>query len=457
MIDERSDNPTDELSETTQEQPNTPDTSIDVLPEAIDESTSSDDEVDENPIIDETIIVQAPGRTSMCVDGRSGSEACSGSTAHLRWGARTDVGLVRNHNEDSYLLQAPLFCVSDGMGGHAAGEVASRITVETLAKETPATSNDVQLGESIEKANHAIIDAAVNGEGKPGMGCTATAVCINENMMAVGHVGDSRCYVLHAGKLVRVTHDHSFVEELVDAGEITADEARVHPSRSVITRALGSDPDMYADHFLIEVNEGDRIIVCSDGLNSMVPDAVIESLAVSSVTPQQAADSLVAEALTQGGHDNVTVIVIDVSSDTREDNHLKMQEKFFKKTFKALAIFLAIVFISTIVLIRSSWYIGMNNQNVALYRGLNSNFLGLPLSSLAETTDIPISQLPQGTQTKLIHGIVVDSEESARITIESYRDQIRTMQEKAQHTAKDTGLATSTNSTTSNTEGAAHE
>ncbi len=457
MIDERSDLSGQETSETNLEQPNITTTSIDVLPEASEEIVSSEEETEESPVIDEAIIAEAPGRTSMCVDGRYGSDACSGSTAHLRWGARTDVGLVRNHNEDSYLLQAPLFCVSDGMGGHAAGEVASRITVETLARETPTTPDDVQLGESIEKANLAIINAALNGEGKPGMGCTATAVCINENMMAVGHVGDSRCYVLHAGKLVRITHDHSFVEELVDAGEITADEARVHPSRSVITRALGSDPDMYADHFLIEVNEGDRIILCSDGLNSMVPDAVIESLAVSSVTPQQAADSLVAEALTQGGHDNVTVIVIDVSSDTREDNHLKMQQMFFKRTFQALAIFLSILVISLIILVKSSWYIGMNNRYVALYRGLNSNFLGIPLSSLVETTDIPLGDLPQGTQTKLMHGITVDSEESAHITIESYRDQIRTMQEKAKHTANDTGLAAPNADESKNTEGAAHE
>ncbi len=457
MIDERSDLSEQETSETTSEQPNIENISIDVLPEAIDEADTPSEEEDGSPVIDETIIVDAPGRTSMCVDGRFGSDTCSGSTAHLRWGARTDVGLVREHNEDSYLVQAPLFCVSDGMGGHAAGEVASRITVETLAAETPPTPNDVQLGESIEKANLAIISAAQNGEGKPGMGCTATAVCINENMMAVGHVGDSRCYVLHAGKLIRITHDHSFVEELVDAGEITADEARIHPSRSVITRALGSDPDMYADHFLIEVNEGDRIILCSDGLNSMVPDAVIESLAVSSVTPQQAADSLVAEALTQGGHDNVTVIVIDVASDTREDTHFKKQKMFFKKTFKALAIFLAIIFVSMIILLRSSWYIGTDKNNVALYRGLNGYFIGIPLSSLVETTDIPIGELPQGTQTKLMHGISVESEESAHITIESYRDQIRTMQEKAKHTADDTGLTASSANESKNTEGAAHE
>ncbi len=458
MNQEMSDYSENEMSEAIPEQPNTNETSIDGLPEAPEESVNtSDEDTDNENVIDETIITEAPGRTSMCVDGRIGSDTCAGSTTHLRWGARTDVGLVRDHNEDSYLVQAPLFCVSDGMGGHAAGEIASRITVETLSQISPTISNDVQLGEGIEKANLAIIEAAENGEGKSGMGCTATAVYINENMMAVGHVGDSRCYVLHAGKLVRITHDHSFVEELVDAGEITADEARVHPSRSVITRALGSDHDMYADHFLIDVNEGDRIILCSDGLNSMVPDAVIESLAVSSVTPQQAADSLVAEALTQGGQDNVTVIVIDVASDTREDTHLEHQKKLFVKIAQAVGIFLAIVIMSLIILARSSWYIGINNHDVALYRGLNSTFLGIPLSSLEETTDIPIGELPQGTQTKLMNGIVVNSEESARITIESYRDQIRTMQEKAKHTAKDTGLSTEANNVSEKSEGAPNE
>ncbi len=458
MIDERSDFSETEGSEINPPQPNTPDTYIDVLSDSINEPVETPvDETGEPPIIDEAIIVEAPGRTSMCIDGRCGSESSSGSTAHLRWAARTDVGLVRDHNEDSYLDMAPLFVVSDGMGGHAAGEVASRITVETLAKEVPSDTDDIQLGKSIESANLAIINAAQSGEGKEGMGCTATAISINENLMSVGHVGDSRCYVLHAGKLVRVTHDHSFVEELVDAGEITADEARVHPSRSIITRALGSDPDMYADHFVIEVVEGDRIILCSDGLNSMVPDAVIESLAVSSVSPQQAADRLVAEALTQGGHDNVTVIVVDVASDTREDSHFEKQKKFFIRILQGILALFAIAALITIIMIKTSWYIGINNRNVALYRGLNTELMGIELSSIQETFDIPIEQLPQGTQSKLIQGIRVDSEESARITIESYRDQIRTMKEKAKHTANDTGLATSSTNESKKQEGGGHE
>ena len=197
--------------------------------------------------------------------------------------------------------------------------MASSIAVETVGEQAPGTADDVLLGAAVEAANMAVIEAAEQGIGKPGMGCTATAVLIEKNKMAVAHVGDSRAYVLRQGTLVRVTHDHSYVEELVDSGQITADEARTHPSRSIITRALGSDPDMYADHFSLEVNDGDRIILCSDGLSSMISDAELESVAVSSATPQQAADNLVAAALTAGGADNVTVVVIDVLNDGLAD------------------------------------------------------------------------------------------------------------------------------------------
>ncbi len=130
-------------------------------------------------------------------------------------------------------------------------------------------------------------------------------------------MGDSRAYLLHEGTLIRVTHDHSYVEELVDAGEITADEARVHPNRSVITRALGSDPAMYADHFQLNIEEGDRLILCSDGLSSMVPDAEIEAIATQSPTAQLCVDNLVDAALAAGGADNVTVVVVDVVDDGR--------------------------------------------------------------------------------------------------------------------------------------------
>ena len=269
----------------------------------------------------------SPGHDTVAVKNREGAQTVTGSTARLSWGARSDVGLVRSHNEDSFLVRAPLFAVCDGMGGHAAGEVASAIAVQSLADQAPMNADDILLGAAVEAANTAVIKGASEGKGKAGMGSTCTCLLIEDDHMAIAHVGDSRLYLLHRGTLVRLTHDHSYVEELVDAGEITADEARVHPSRSVITRALGSDPDMYADHFTLNVSTEDRLILCSDGLSSMIEDSEIEAIAVSSATPQAAADNLVAAALTAGGHDNVTVIVVDVIDDGLEDRRRKKRHR----------------------------------------------------------------------------------------------------------------------------------
>ena len=366
----------------------------------------------------------APGRAEMPVEGRTGADAVSGSNEFISWGARSDVGLVRGHNEDSFLLRAPLFVVSDGMGGHAAGEVASSITVETIGDRAPGTADDVLLGAAVEAANSAVIAAAEDGIGKPGMGCTATAVLVEKNHMAVAHVGDSRAYVLHHGTLVRVTHDHSYVEELVDAGEITADEARTHPSRSIITRALGSDPDMYADHFSLEVNDGDRIILCSDGLSGMIADSEIESLTVSSVTPQQAADNLVAAALTAGGSDNVTVVVIDIMDDG-------LAEAARKRLVRRIASFAGIIaaavlatFLIVFAFVRSEWYLGVNGTTVGLYRGVNASFLGIPMSELVGTSSVEVAELPVSLQDQLEGGIRVSNEAAGREAIDSYHKQI---------------------------------
>ena len=378
----------------------------------------------------------APGRAEMAVEGRAGADAVFGSNEFISWGARSDVGLVRGHNEDSFLLQAPLFVVSDGMGGHAAGEVASSIAVETVGREAPATADDVLLGAAVESANRNVIEAAEQGIGKPGMGCTATAAIIEKNLLAVAHVGDSRAYVLREGTLVRITHDHSYVEELVDSGQITADEARTHPSRSIITRALGSDPDMYADHFSLEVNDGDRIILCSDGLSSMVPDSEIESLAVSSATPKQAADNLVAAALTAGGADNVTVVVVDILNDGQAE---EARRRLFQGAASIACIILAtlaVVALVALTFIRSEWYLGVNGTTVGLYRGMNAEFLGIPLGELVSTSAVELTDLPASVQDQLEDGIRVENEETGRAVIDSYHQQITAEKDRAAQTAE---------------------
>lgn len=397
----------------------------------------------------------APGRAEMPVEGRAGADTASGSNAFISWGARSDVGLVRSHNEDSFLLRTPLFAVCDGMGGHAAGEVASSIAVETIGEKAPATADDTLLGAAVESANIAIIEGAAEGKGKVGMGCTASAVLIEGNKMAVAHVGDSRVYLLRHGTLVRVTHDHSYVEELVDSGQITADEARVHPSRSVITRALGSDPDMYADHFSLEVNDGDRIIVCSDGLSSMITDASIEALAVSSVTPQQAADNLVSAALTAGGGDNVTVIVIDVLNDGIADANRKRTLKHFAIVLTAVIAAFVVVGLCFYAFIRSEWYLGVNGDTVGIYQGVSGNFMGLELSELTETSSVEVADLPSSVQEQLAGGIRVNSEDQARETIKAYRQQITDEKTKAAETAdevKDSGTSSDGQTTSSSSD-----
>lgn len=377
----------------------------------------------------------APGRAEMPVEGRAGADVASGSNAFISWGVRSDVGLVRSHNEDSFLLRTPLFAVCDGMGGHAAGEVASSIAVETIGEKAPANADDALLGAAVESANLAIIEGASTGKGKVGMGCTASVILIEGSKMAVAHVGDSRVYLLRHGTLVRVTHDHSYVEELVDSGQITADEARVHPSRSVITRALGSDPDMYADHFSLEVSDEDRIIVCSDGLSSMITDADIEALSVSSVTPQQAADNLVSAALTAGGADNVTVIVVDILNDGVADTVRQHAIKRFAVVLGLIVATFVVVGACFYAFIRSEWYLGVNGDTVGIYQGVTGSFMGIELSELVETTSVEVSDLPGSVQEQLVGGIRVNSESQASETVKAYRQQITDGKTKAAETA----------------------
>ena len=348
----------------------------------------------------------------------------AGTTTQLMWGARSDVGCVRPHNEDSYLVQSPLFCVCDGMGGHAAGEVASSIAVETIAKTAPQSADAARLAAAVEAANAAVIEAALNGLGKPGMGCTATCAYIENDTLAIAHVGDSRAYLLHEGTLIRVTRDHSYVEELVDAGEITADEARVHPNRSVITRALGSDPAMYADHFTLHIEEGDRLILCSDGLSSMIPDSDIENIATQSSTAQICVDNLVDAALAAGGHDNVTVVVVDLV-----DDGVMREAKRVRRRNVTIAAVLALAFVLAAGIwaytgVTGSYYLGTYHGNVAVWRGLPGETLGLKLHWLESETSIKLSDLPEDTQNRLKAGIPQTSVDDAQDTISKYRHQI---------------------------------
>jgi len=236
----------------------------------------------------------------------------------LRWGAATDVGRVRSLNEDSLLAVPTLFVVADGMGGHAAGEVASQLAVREfarLAEQAPVSADD--LAETVRLANeHILTEGGEHGD-RYGMGTTLTGVGVvsttDGEQLAVFNVGDSRVYRFSDGRLDQLTVDHSAVQELVDAGRLTPQAARSHPRRNVVTRSLGSQPSPAPDVWLVPPVAGDRFLVCSDGLTGELDDPAIAELLGASPDPQAAADELVRQALAAGGHDNVTVVVLDVA------------------------------------------------------------------------------------------------------------------------------------------------
>jgi serine/threonine protein phosphatase PrpC len=236
----------------------------------------------------------------------------------LRWGAATDVGRLRAVNEDSVLTVEPVFAVADGMGGHAAGEVASQVALATMRERF--VEADVHTTESlvqaVQDANRAIYDRSLDDLHLRGMGTTLTGIAIVERdhteRLAVVNVGDSRTYVVQDGILQQITRDHTYVEDLVAAGEITAEAARFHPRRHIITRALGIDPEVQVDAWEAPPGPGDRYLICSDGLFNEVDDGQIAAVLTGTEDPQQAADTLVRLANAAGGRDNVSVIVVDV-------------------------------------------------------------------------------------------------------------------------------------------------
>jgi PPM family protein phosphatase len=227
----------------------------------------------------------------------------------VRVGASTDVGRARERNEDSYLAQPPLYAVADGMGGHRAGNVASSLAVQVMSRI--ASGGWQMLAEQVRQANHAILERARGDRSLQGMGTTMTATYLDGNEVHLAQVGDSRAYLLRDGELRPITTDHTLVHEMVERGQITAAEAEHHPQRSILTRALGVEEPVDVDEFTVEAREGDRILLCSDGLHSMVSDEDIERVLLDVPDPQQAADRLVEMANQAGGMDNITVIVME--------------------------------------------------------------------------------------------------------------------------------------------------
>jgi serine/threonine protein phosphatase PrpC len=246
--------------------------------------------------------------------------------ARIRFGAKTDMGRVRENNEDKFDFFIPdqpavlaakgmLFAVADGMGGHAAGQIASELALKLTIKAYYGDSDDdvpASIRAAASAANSLIHDTGSAIPDRTGMGTTLTAAIIREQTMYVAQVGDSRCYLLRDGCLDQVTVDHSWVEEQVRRGAMTREEAEGSPFHNLITRSLGSQPQVEVDTYEVALNEGDRILLCSDGLSGMIAHDQIESLLGESSGPSMAAMVLTDRAFSNGGIDNITAVVLYV-------------------------------------------------------------------------------------------------------------------------------------------------
>ena len=248
----------------------------------------------------------------------------AGSGLRVRSGAATHVGRVRDHNEDSLLSDGLVFAVADGMGGHAAGEVASSLAVDalaTLVDRPPARPEDVAA--VLQEANRRILESQAAAPEQRGMGTTVAGLTVvgagGREHWVVFNIGDSRVYRLADNRMSMVTRDHSEVRELMDAGLIDASEAARHPLRNVITRSLGSDPAPSPDVWVLPPTPGERFVVCSDGLSNELDDREIMLVARKYADPQVAADQLVAAAVRAGGRDNVSVVVVAVGAGSGDD------------------------------------------------------------------------------------------------------------------------------------------
>jgi PPM family protein phosphatase len=238
----------------------------------------------------------------------------------ISYAGASDTGRKRRRNEDSYVIAPPLFAVADGMGGAQAGEIASRLAAAALEDTDPGSKSGPERVESlIQEANRRVHERAIADPATSGMGTTMTVALVEGTNVTFGHVGDSRAYRYRDGSIEQITEDHSLVNELLKSGKLSPEEADTHPQRSVITRAVGTDPDVDVDSFTIAAEVGDVFLICSDGLTDMVDDEDIRSVLEKFHNDlDRATKSLVSAANRGGGEDNITVVAFEIAEDGAE-------------------------------------------------------------------------------------------------------------------------------------------
>jgi protein phosphatase len=392
----------------------------------------------------------------------------------FRYAARSDVGLVRQGNEDSGYASDNLLIVADGMGGHVAGELASATVTAILAGLPIADSEDVltQLADAVDEAQLEMRHIIAERPDFQGMGTTVTVVCWQGDRASIAHVGDSRAYMLRNGELLRLTKDHTYVQTLVDAGQITEEQAHTHRRRNLLIRAIDGVNTVEPDLSIREVHAGDRILLCSDGLSGVVSDAQIREM-LSRGDPTGAVTALVEAAIEGGAPDNVTCVVADVahvdtppvgnrpvvvgaaaeprtrsqlpSVDFPQDSQLEPSAQPVEQTPVQVPtprrrrrwVGAAIVGLLLVGLFGGAWwwvssqyYVGSDNGNVTVFRGIPQNVGSVSLSSVVETTAIPTVQLPVYAQELVTATIAAESRADANRIVAILDEQATTCRTK---------------------------
>ncbi|TMK44894.1 MAG: Stp1/IreP family PP2C-type Ser/Thr phosphatase [Actinobacteria bacterium] len=364
--------------------------------------------------------------------------------------AATDVGLVREGNEDSYLTEGPLFAVADGMGGHRGGEVASQLAVETLEKLFKEGAGD--LPDQVQEANRVVFERSVLDRKVAGMGTTLTAALVEGDRVRLAHVGDSRAYLLRDGTLRLLTEDHTLVHRMVSEGEISKEEAETHPQRSVLTRALGVDTVVDVDDDSLQVRPGDRLLLCTDGLTSMVSEDEIEEVLRTVPDPREAAQRLVRMANEAGGVDNTTVVILDFSDDDaagRPDGQATPSREAIaparvgrparsrrlptRRLLLWVGIIVAVVVVALVGLrlyLDSQWYVGVSDGHVAIFRGIPTEVAGFDLHHVVVETTISAEKAESlAVYGDLGDGITAEDRERASAIVEQIRLDVEQMQQ----------------------------
>ena len=403
-------------------------------------------------------------------------------TLSLRYAARSDVGLVRAGNEDSGYAGPRLLVVADGMGGHAAGEVASSIVVSSIAAlDDDDLGGDLldALAESVAHADDLLRSTIAGDAALDGMGTTLTALLWSGSRVGLVHVGDSRAYLLRGGDLLRLTHDHTYVQTLVDSGQISVEEAESHPRRSLLMRALDGRNPAQPDLSVREVRAGDRFMVCSDGLSGVVSEStLLEALAVGN--PADAAERLIAFAKRAGGPDNITVVVADVvDADDRPDTvavvvgaagepelaeraaeivdaspaakaHQQLgagsvdrekqraadrvaadagydlssrRRRWFRRSLIVVVIIGLLVAggAASLAWINTQYYVAVQDGGVAVFRGVNQQVGSIQMSKAVDLTDVRVDLLPEQTASQVESGINATSQSDAEKIVDRLR------------------------------------